>query len=190
MVNKEIFGGIKSAVSKGYSLKSAMQSFYNAGYKKEEIYGAAKEFQKAMYLQEQQKRQELLEKKSVSFLEKIRPFKKSVPVKEPSISAKAQSVAPVKRKPATVQRVSKYGEESPKANLSGTQIIKRPIKPLPSQKMPSQKIVSEYNSKDVRPKKDILAIILVVVLLTLIGILAAVFFFKKEILIFFESFLE
>ena len=37
MVNKDILGGLKVALSRGDSLQSAMQSFYNAGYTKEEI---------------------------------------------------------------------------------------------------------------------------------------------------------
>lgn len=42
MVNQDILGGLRNAVSHGESLQSAMQSFYNAGYKKEDIYEAAK----------------------------------------------------------------------------------------------------------------------------------------------------
>ncbi len=45
MVNQEIFNGLKTALAKGYSLKHAMMSFYNAGYKKEEIEGAARAIQ-------------------------------------------------------------------------------------------------------------------------------------------------
>ncbi|MBU3907166.1 MAG: hypothetical protein KKA64_02845 [Nanoarchaeota archaeon] len=42
MVNQEIVEGLKVALSKGESLKQAMQSFYNAGYSKEEVEGAAR----------------------------------------------------------------------------------------------------------------------------------------------------
>lgn len=42
MVNEEILGGLRVAISHKSSLKNAMQSFYNAGYKKEEIEEAAK----------------------------------------------------------------------------------------------------------------------------------------------------
>jgi len=44
-MREDIFEGIKLAVSKGENLQSAMQSFYNAGYKKEEIEEAARAFQ-------------------------------------------------------------------------------------------------------------------------------------------------
>ena len=41
MVKEEIVEGLRGAVSKGESLEKAMTSFYNAGYKKEEIEQAA-----------------------------------------------------------------------------------------------------------------------------------------------------
>ena len=41
MVNKDILGGLRSALVRGYSLEEAMRSFLNGGYKKEEIEEAA-----------------------------------------------------------------------------------------------------------------------------------------------------
>ncbi len=41
MVNQEILEGLRNALARGYSLESAMMSFFNAGYKKEEIEEAA-----------------------------------------------------------------------------------------------------------------------------------------------------
>jgi hypothetical protein len=43
MANEEIMGGLISALSRGESLENAMMTFYNAGYKKEEIEDSAKE---------------------------------------------------------------------------------------------------------------------------------------------------
>lgn len=37
MVNTEILGGLKHALNRGESLEKTMTSFYNAGYRKEEI---------------------------------------------------------------------------------------------------------------------------------------------------------
>lgn len=42
--NQEILGGIRTAVSKGESLKDAMMTFYQAGYDKYEIEEAARAF--------------------------------------------------------------------------------------------------------------------------------------------------
>ena len=47
MVNEEIIGGLKSSIAKGESLKQAMISFYNSGYKKEEIEEAARALKSA-----------------------------------------------------------------------------------------------------------------------------------------------
>ncbi|MEK6845033.1 MAG: hypothetical protein AABX44_02135 [Nanoarchaeota archaeon] len=42
MPNQEILGGLRHALNRGESLEKAMISFYNAGYKKEEIEEAAR----------------------------------------------------------------------------------------------------------------------------------------------------
>ena len=42
MLNQEILGGLRHAINRGESLEKAMLSFYNAGYRKEEIEEAAK----------------------------------------------------------------------------------------------------------------------------------------------------
>ncbi|HPD81907.1 MAG TPA: hypothetical protein PK357_02295 [Candidatus Pacearchaeota archaeon] len=46
MINETIFHGLIEALSRGESLQSAMFSFYNAGYNKQEIEGAARELYK------------------------------------------------------------------------------------------------------------------------------------------------
>ena len=45
MTSEDIIGGMKNAMARGSSLKDAMQSFYNAGYKKEDIEEAARKIQ-------------------------------------------------------------------------------------------------------------------------------------------------
>ena len=49
MVREDILGGLKVALSKGHSLQQAMQSFYNAGYSKEEIEEAVRYLQSNQY---------------------------------------------------------------------------------------------------------------------------------------------
>jgi len=41
-MNEEILGGLKNALERGESLQKAMMTFFNAGYKKEEIEEAAR----------------------------------------------------------------------------------------------------------------------------------------------------
>ena len=45
MINEEILEGLRRATAAGSTLKSAMMSFYNSGYGKQEIEEAAKELQ-------------------------------------------------------------------------------------------------------------------------------------------------
>jgi len=52
MVRGDIVGGLKVALSRGEPLQKAMQSFYNAGYKKEEIEEAARELHRQLTNQE------------------------------------------------------------------------------------------------------------------------------------------
>jgi len=42
MVQEDILGGLSSALARGQSLRQSMMSFYNAGYKKEDIEEAAR----------------------------------------------------------------------------------------------------------------------------------------------------
>jgi len=42
-MNEEIYGGLKNAVEKGYSLDAAMKSFISAGYSPKEVQEAAQE---------------------------------------------------------------------------------------------------------------------------------------------------
>ncbi|MFH1801228.1 MAG: hypothetical protein ABH804_00095 [archaeon] len=49
MVREDILGGLRTAVSKGETLRQAMITFFNAGYKKEDIESSAKKFHEQMY---------------------------------------------------------------------------------------------------------------------------------------------
>ena len=85
MVNEDILGGLKTAMRKGESLKRAMFSMYNAGYKKEEIEEAARVVQR----------------------EQIQQVRQAEPVKEIKQIAISKPLAkPVE---PIVQRVSHYG---------------------------------------------------------------------------------
>jgi len=65
---KDIREGIKSALSRGETLKDAMQSFYNSGYKEEDVENAAKSIQEAN-----------LQKKAIKPQEKFSPPEESKP---------------------------------------------------------------------------------------------------------------
>lgn len=90
MVNQEILGGLKLAIKRGVSLQKAMTTFYNAGYKKEEIEEAARALQQ--------------EKTKTS----IAPLKKA---KE---SKKTKSLPETPKLPKTPKKVSDYGKPKKK----------------------------------------------------------------------------
>ena len=109
----EIIEGLKIALSKGETLKSAMMSFYNAGYPKQEIESAAKllqmkEFEKTTqpgYNPEQAKN------KTPSAQPAKTPDKKTPEDKKTKTPDK--NTNPPKKQIGPVQKVSKY-ETKPK----------------------------------------------------------------------------
>lgn len=95
MVNVDIFEGLKLTIAKGKSLKQAMISFYNSGYKKEEIEEAAKA------LQTQPAVQPVLQIPQIS-----------QPITQPGQPAQPQIQQPIQQAqmPPTLQNVSGYGK--------------------------------------------------------------------------------
>jgi hypothetical protein len=100
MVNTEILGGIQLALSKGETLQQAMQSFYNAGYKKEEIEEAAR-----MTLPNQT--QPVQQAQPTQTGKKITPPK---PTKQVSNYASP----PTKQKPKVIPKASNYEKKPSK----------------------------------------------------------------------------
>ncbi len=90
MIVENISEGLKLAVSKGETLQQAMQSFYNAGYKKENIESAAR----------------LL---TPNVTQPIQPQESTIPQKQPIIPQQPQL------KP--VQKVSSYGQPLPQQQV-------------------------------------------------------------------------
>ena len=83
MVNREVLGGLVSALSRGESLQNAMFSLFNAGYKKEEIEEAARVLQFQSPTQISQMEAEV--KKSVVEPKKKPEIKKPAPPVEQTV---------------------------------------------------------------------------------------------------------
>ena len=99
-MNQEIFEGLRTAISRGESLKSAMMSFLNAGYGKAEIEQAAK------VLQSQRISQPIQVQPSP-----IKPLaKKTLPIKKVSAYGKQpiQKQQPIQKniKPVQLKKVT------------------------------------------------------------------------------------
>jgi hypothetical protein len=110
VLNDEIAGGLKSALERGESLKRAMMTFYNSGYKKEEIEEAARAVN-ALGI-----RPVVIPVKTAP----IQPVSKSIKevstvstaqAEEPFSDVQLQEPAPVQQQPVSVvkQKVSNYG---------------------------------------------------------------------------------
>jgi hypothetical protein len=82
MVNEAILGGLRIAMTHKFSLKDAMQSFYNSGYDKKEVEEAAQ-----IIFNEQQRPEvkQVVEKtKTLGKKVEAKPLKSSVQPKKPS----------------------------------------------------------------------------------------------------------
>jgi len=177
-MNEEIVGGLKSAIDRGESLKKAMMTFYNAGYKKEQIEEAAQFLSQnptaspVQILQPSVSAEKPKQKMFGKIFQQKTPEPKStlplqVPANKITSSPIPQAVIPdISKAPKSVsqpaQIISNYGEQ---------QIS--PVQTATVQK------VSNYGNEDIKDRVAI--IILVVVLIFLVGILASVFLFKQEI---------
>jgi len=153
MVNEEILGGLKLALSKGESLKRAMNTFYNAGYKREEIEEAARIVQQ-------------------------QPVEKKEPEKPKVQSKKIQK--PLSRgKP--IQKVSSYGNAKPEQVDFSKQL--KETKPQPKKEItkPAPQKVSGYEEKP-KPKPKLIIILLIFFFLLLVGAVVTIFLFKQEII--------
>lgn len=162
MVNLEILEGLKTAMLRGDTLKEAMISFYNSGYKKEEIEEAAKnlnleEIKKEFQLIEQEKKGEQL------ILEK-----NSEKGKKKEISKKPTNV------PTSHPRVISELSKEPSKNINSTSQINSNSE-IKSGK--TKQIVSSYGKKS-----NLAVILLVVILFILIGALVLLFLFKDRII--------
>lgn len=178
LTNQEILGGLKSALARGQNLKQAMMSFYQAGYKKEEIEDAARAY---LYLQ-----------KGISEAEVLQEGKETK-IKEESEKEKEKKnkIEEAKKKKEEDERIKKEGENKkrlekfiPKITETKVPVISGEKKVKEENKNPIQvQKVSGYdeNVKPFNPKSKTLTAILVVILLILVGILALVFLFRSEL---------
>ncbi len=161
MVSEDILGGLKSALNRGESLRQAMMSFYNAGYKKEDIEVAARALQ---------------EQKSGQPVQQTQPIQQTQPVQQIKPKPKEITPQPVK----TIQRVSSYGQKPVQKQI--VRLQPKPVKTIQR--------VSSYEKKPGKPKRKWDLFIMISILVVLLGILAGFFIFKQELIDFFNRIFE
>lgn len=157
MVNEDILWGLKSALERGQSLKSAMLSFYNAGYKREEIEEAARS---------------LVE--PVSMSSQPEPVSSAPPVPPTTYSE------PQTEKPAP--RVFKKLIPDEKQNVP---IAPTPSSSNLKPEKTSKPKMSNYEDK--ASKKKSMIILLICALVFLLGILTLLLVFRQDLINFFSS---
>jgi len=172
MVNEEIFEGLKLALSKGESLKQAMMSFYNAGYKKEEIEEAARALQG-----------QRIEKEPIQTVQQAKP-KKQKEIKTPQKVSGYGTPEQIEIQPspkikqgidAAIKQLKKI-----KVHTVPKTIRQKPVKTV------SPKRVSSYEKKP-KPRGKLITLLLIFFLLFLVGVLAAIFLFREELVEAFNS---
>ncbi len=160
LTNQEILGGLKSALERGQTLKQAMMSFYQAGYRKEEIEDAARAY---LYLQRGASEAEVLNES------KLRP--KVAEKNLPNATEKVSASKPEK----TEKIIPKFTETKVLAGAPETK------------KGESKKVVQKISGYDDNANKPLsarskaLTVTLIITLAVLLGILALVFLFKAEL---------
>ncbi len=165
LTNQEILGGLKSALERGQTLKEAMMSFYQAGYKKEEIEDAARAY---LYLQ-----------KGISeaqILNENKSKEKNTGKSDEKNTGKPDEKKGIFQKKEKDEKIITQSAQTKVPNTSGVE-QKKEVENRPLQKISSYG--EEENPKTLKSKT--LTITLVVTLFVLLGILAMVILFKSEL---------
>ena len=194
MVNEAILGALKSGLVRGESLKKAMMTVYNSGYKKEEISEAARSINEEGSLPQTQPIQQATAiPQQPATAQTLAPAKKlSRKEKKSKKSDKLKPQSQVIQQPQALQQVQQQGTpqqvQQPLQQVQqphGTpQKIQQQAQPIPGQNVVQK--VSGYGQPPTTKSKTMI-ILLGFLLLFLIGILVTIFLFKEELLNFFNN---
>jgi hypothetical protein len=156
MINEEIVGGLVSALSRKQSLESAMMTFYNAGYKKDEIEDSAKEVYNQLGPQSmgvngslQETLNEIAIKAGVPVTPKEQATEKPVEQSKDNTPENISLQTPSDKKPSEVntatkeedrakQNISNYGQDNYQSTADITNKIQEAIKGLRPVNIPSK----------------------------------------------------
>ncbi len=184
MVNEAILEALKSALTRGESLKKAMMTLYNAGYKKEEISEAAKSINESGFVAQAQQTQPQQVQEPAKKGKKQKKSKQPQP--PPQVSAQmlapGQQLSP--QQPAQVQPQQAMQQQVPLSQVPQQQAQQQLIQPQQPGQAPQR--VSGYGQPPKQSGKTII-ILLGFLLLLLVGILVTIFLFKDELISFFNN---
>ncbi len=211
VINESILGALNSALARGESLKKAMMTLYNSGYKKEEISEAARSAQASPPATLPQttpaipakKSKRGLFKKSTKQPTQLLPQKQTLQPAQPTQSSEELSLAPSKEltpkaeqslQPIPTQQTQP--QVSPQQVPTQSQVPQQPVPQVPLQQgqVPPQQPASSQTPQRVssygqppKPAGKMIIIILGFLLLLLVGILVTIFLFKEELINFFNN---
>ena len=161
MVRSDLIGGIKVSLSSGQKLKDVMQSFFNAGYKKEDVEEAAR-------ILRNQTVQQSLSQQSI---------KSQIPqMQKPNV---IQSLSQIPLQKITTSQP-----------MPQQKSVFQPVgqKQLPMIPQAPRQVISSYPTQE-KKSIDMVTVLLIVLLALLLGVLASVFLFKTQLLEFINQFL-
>jgi len=161
MVNQDILEGLRNALSRGYSLKIAMTSFYNAGYKKQEIEEAAR------VLHEHPSHPMSHPEKPIS-KEVEKTVKKPLSLEHHPQYSKKQVLQTKAKKISKTPSIFKKKSETPET--------KKLI-----EKKPDKQLISKYEQKQKPKSKFGLILIIIALLIILLGVITVILF-REEVL--------
>jgi hypothetical protein len=215
MVNEELIGGLISALSRGEPLQKAMMTFYNAGYKREEIEEAAK----IVYSQtgaQMAGGAGSLQDTFKSIASKVGLVKKNPPQIIPKQDIIQESFQENifdknnfnRHNEKYPQNISGYGEKNYGRYNKGVEQaankIERALKDLKQINLPQKREIinrnvdlnssttvqkfSDYEGDQPKKMKKWIIFLLVFLLILLLGVLAAVFFFRDDLIKIFNNF--
>lgn len=163
MVKEYLIYGLKMAVSRGESLESAMNSFYNAGYSKDDIEEAAMAL---VTPPDQQGMQAPMQPRPM-------PVRMLPPMqKKPLPPPPSRPSQPAQKEQEQQQQQEKKPMGKPLPPPPGRKALPPPVKVMPR--------VSGYEGRIKKPSMAI-TVVLIILLLLLLGILAAVILFKDQL---------
>lgn len=184
MIKEDLVGGLKIALSKGQSLQDAMQSFYNAGYPREQIEAAARTLK-----DEQTQIQPFQPAQTPSQIKPLlqaKPFIKPIPQNKPTQAEEAPPTAP--EQPAQQKLSQSQATQQTQLAQPPKQTYNLPVYTPPPQ-FAMKQVVSNYDQAKEK-RIDFIGILLVSILVVLLGILAGVFFYRDQLVEFLNQYLD
>jgi len=193
LTNQEILGGLKAALERGQTLKQAMMSFYQSGYKKLEIEDAARAY---LYLQRGNSEVEILNKDQETEKKKFEIPSQEINKKGlfqeeehkqnlPKINVLNQ---PEKNEGSISKIKQFFGKKDEEKQYSA---IRKTVVPTGSrdeiqERKPEKKVYQKISGYDGKKdftnfKSKTITGILVISLIVLVGILGLVILFKDEL---------